>query len=200
MSDQAFAAAARPTPQNVLRLDLLPYSIGHELLLQRAENPLLGSEDDFKKLPLANQVAAVMRAVLVCSRTWSQNHRADRWVRFWGWRIRNADFPRAIAQFRAYRNEGRLWPRFTDPEWTSDKEPGRSLGSPFMASLLHYCIGRFQHPFDQPLGFTQFLYFAQSEQEGNCKIENTEERETRETGEKLLADIRREQEAKRCPR
>ena len=193
MNELAFAAATLPAPRRILRLSLLPYSVGHELILQAGQNPLLDSEDSFNKLTLKEQCGAIIRAVQVCSRTWAQNKRPDKWLKLWGWLIRNEDFALAIAEFRIYRMEGTLFPRFADSRFSKDTGDGRALGAPPAASLLNFAITRFDNPFDVPLGLLQFLYFSQMEFEGNCRIENATEREAREQFDKHESDILREQ-------
>jgi hypothetical protein len=194
MSDMAFADAARPTPWNILRIPLLPYSLGHELLLIRSRNLLLLEPAEFGKLRRHEQVAAVMRAVMICARSWEENKQADKWLGLWTWRIRRENFSLAIADFRNYRREGATMPtlnRNQDPE-----SKGRELGSPYLARLTAYAASCFgQGCYDQPLGQLQWMYFAEMERDGCVEVENASERQIREEIEQHQADYQKEQEA-----
>ena len=92
MHDLALADAARQASVRILRLPMLEYSIGHELTLLSQRNPLLF--DLFPGLPEEARRAALIRAALVCHRTWSQQYRRERNMWFWGWLIRKADLER----------------------------------------------------------------------------------------------------------
>jgi hypothetical protein len=142
MHDQAFAEAARPRARRILRLPLLEYSIGHEILLQREQNALLAPGEAFLQLPGKEKSRALLRAVLICSQTWKENQRPWRWFSVWSWFVRgHQDFASSIAEFQIYRREGAA-PAF-----------GESV-------------------FDQGLGFLMFLYYARMEEQESVKIEN----------------------------
>ncbi len=195
--EELFVAGLIPKPVRILRVPLLPYSIGHELILVRERNPLLAPREHFNQLPIAEQIKAIVRAVQVCSRTWEQNKRPDRWVKFWCWLIRRSDFPLAIAEFRNYRDEGSTFP----PIWEEPgdgEDKGRKLGSPHMARLLDYSL-QVCGPaaFDAPLGAMQWLYLSSCEAEGLINIANEHERQIKEEIEQHQADYDREQEEKR---
>jgi hypothetical protein len=179
-NNAAFADAARPARAVVLRLPMLPYSIGHELLLTQEANPLVGSWVDFLKLPMDRQIYSVIRAATICSKTWEENKKPDRWTRLWLWLNRNSDYPFEIANFRNYREAGSTFPAIGAP--TSD---GRFLGSPFLARLLAF---HGVDSFDVPLGYAQWLYFAHAEQEGACKVLNDNEASAKQLVENFPDD------------
>ena len=192
MNESHFAAAARPARCNILKLPMADYSIGHELLLQAQGNALLLPPPDFASLPATEQVAALIRAVFICCRSWEENRQPLKWVRLWCWLRRKENFPLAIAEFRNYRAQGSTFPVTVEPDGKS-----RALGGPYMARLLGFAAERFGvAAFDQPLGLLQFMYFSHSESQGDCEIENDNERETREQIERIEADYKKEQEAK----
>lgn len=189
MSDTAFAEAARPRPRVILRLPLMPYSLGHEIILQSQENLILAPEGYFNKYAPEIQCSALIKAVLVCSRTWQQNSKPDKWLNLWGWTIRNQNFPLAIADFRNYRTEGSSFPKIKPAE---DANEGRTLGASFLSRLTDYASSRFGSDcFDQPLGMLQWMYFAEAEQNGSCRIENERERQIREEIEAAQAEYAR---------
>lgn len=211
MHDLAFADATRPTRCVILRLPLLGFSIGHELLLLQQGNPLVSlSAEEFDKLPDDRQRAAIIRAVMICANTWTQNQKRQKWLRLWGWTLRKSDFPLAIAEWRNYRFEGSSFPPVTGDEadmianGDSDGPKGREIGGPFLARL--YCFAASlpereiqihgDTAFDFPLGLATFLYFSHLEMEGKLKIENTKEREIRLEMASHREAVAREQEEK----
>ncbi len=184
MHEIAFADAARPTRVACLRLNLRDYSLGHELLLQREENPLLIlSPDDFNKLDLALQILSLKRAVLICSQTWRENQRPHRWLRLWNWLCRHSDYPAEIAIFRNYLEAGRrLLPRPTEEADIiangEREERGRAFGAPFLAQLYNFIAPRLRtEPWDVSYAFSAALYFTHLESEGVFRIENLREAE-----------------------
>lgn len=172
----AFADANRPAPVRLLRLQLRDYSLGHEILLLRRRNALLLlSADHFNALPKQDQILALLQAVLICSATWDQNRRGQKWLRLWHWLNQNANWPLAIADFRNYLEQGRLTPAINGvPDAT-----GRPLGGPYHARLLQFIIQnlglRESEAFDYPFGAAQFHYFTYLELEGAIRILNQDE-------------------------
>ncbi len=198
MSDKAFADSARPRPSTILRIPLLPYSLGHEITLLASANLLLLPDEDFNGVEIELQVSSIIRAVSTCSRTWKQNQAADKWVKLWLWTIRNADYRLAIADFRNYRTEGSTFPRCRSKECEDSQSKGRSLGSPFLARLAAYGEKVFgERAYDMPLGQLQWMYFADMEAEGSVHVENAEEKATREQLADAMTEIEKEQAERR---
>lgn len=223
MHDLAFADTARPTPVRVLGLTLRDYSIGHELFLLRERNPFLcATRDEFNQFPPHEQVYAIKRAALICSRPWRLNVGAELGtykephLRLWAWAIRWElhNVPLAIADFRNYLAEAcKLLPLLSSsvPEDAEAYEiankgeklgSGRALGSPFMAQLMVYLakmphperfVGPEDHPiYDFPYNLGANLYFTQLEQEGGVYVENQEEAWVRERMAQERAEAARE--------
>lgn len=193
MNDEAFADAARPTPRAILRLPMLPYSIGHELILQAERNPLLAVPSDFNSIPDVLQRAAIFRAVLVCSRTWEENERCARWPFLWAWFAKRSNIPLAVAEFRTYRNDGSTCPYLS----TLERNSPRSLGSPIMALLLNYAEDRYgRKAIDMPLGYIAWKFYAHLEMDGACNVENEQEADIRQQIEAHQEQYRREQAEK----
>lgn len=195
--DMAFADAARPRPVVVLRLLMREYSIGHELLLIRGRNPLvISNAETFEALPIAKQNHAVIQAALICCRSWEENKRPHRNIRYWGWLNRKADWATEIWQFASYRGNGSTWPTMTMKELQGDKEKGRSLGSPLLARLMPIAaVLNPAAPFDCPLGLANWVFMAQAEQDGCCQVENDFESETRAQSDALIKEVMAEQAA-----
>lgn len=205
MNELAFADCARPAPVSILRLELLPYSIGHEVLLLHERNSLLlKSEESFAQLPLANQIFAVKRAALICSQTWKENGSRQQWLRLWGWMTRNADYSLAAVDLRNYLTAGRALPRPPSKHachvlYGKDDEKGRALGSPLMARIYNYVcanLGKFNltpaTAWDAPLSLAGMLYFAELESAGNMRIENDAEAAEQAELERIEREIEQE--------
>jgi hypothetical protein len=175
MNDQAFAATTQQTPRIILRVPLLDYSIGHEIILQRERNALLGDFETFIAMEQCDQAAAIMRGVQVCSRTWEQNKQPDKFIRLWARMIRLfEDLNSAIVKFHEYRMEAMAWPEVRPPPHQDDS--ARELGSSHLARMLDYASARFgQQAFDMPYGMVINMYFANAEIEGSCIVANEKE-------------------------
>ena len=206
MHDATFAAATRPARFAVLGLPMLPYSIGHELLLLSKGNPILF--DGFEKLNEVEQCRAVIQAVLICSRDWQDNQKPHRWLRLWRWMNRKANYPLAIADFKNYRAAGSLFPPVPDEtvsmmaaqEPPDENKKGRELGSPYMARLYSFVAAMPEReisihgktPFDFPFGFANFLYLTSMELDGAARIENRKEAEVAKEFEEHKAAFAKE--------
>ena len=178
MNECAFADASRPARCVIAKMPLLDYSIGHELILLQKRNALLLlSFKEFNGLKPAEQVYALIEAVLTCSRTWLENQQPFRWFGIWKWRSRNTDWPLAIAEFRNYRLLGSTLPATKPPGGE-----GEPLNVPHLARVL-FATGL---NLDLPLGFAQWIYCAEMERLGHMKIKGEMDAEI----DRLLEEIR----------
>lgn len=179
MHEAQFSEAVRPDMQAVLRLPLLPYSIGHEILLMRLGNPLvtMGAES-FKELPLKHQRSALIRAVLVCYRNWKGNQRPERWLWLWGWFCKKCDTAKEVEKFQAYRKAGinqfqtKKMPRTPGAQY-------HYFGSPEIAMLLLFVQQHRLHemhgigsPYDFPISLARMLHQADAESRGEIWVQN----------------------------
>lgn len=193
MKELAFAEAARPRPPVILRVLLRPYSLGHEIILMEEQNALLASKELFESFPVENQIASVMRAALVCSKSWEENQRRDKWTRLWGWMIRNDDFKQAAEDFRSYRETGSTAPNVLPPSDNS----GRELGAAFLARITLFAVKLFgDGAYDKPFGWLQWLYLTECESEDSLRIENRLERQIREEEAEIREEYAKEQKEK----
>lgn len=193
MHEDSFADAARPLQVVCLRLPLLAYTIGHELLLVQQKNPLVCYADtQFNALPADQQQTALRRAVLICTRTWNKQNRAHWNLRLWQWWCKKfCCYPMEIANFRNYLAAAHV--DYLPPDPRADDvcasangyEPmrsvrGRTYGSPHLARLLNFVrlspIASGLSPFDFPYALANQLYITHLESEGSCRVENSEER------------------------
>jgi hypothetical protein len=215
MHEFLFADAARPLPWSCLRLPLRTYSIGHELLLIQQRNPLIClTQEEFNALPALEQIVALRRAVMVCSRDWSGNQKTERFVRLWVWWCdRTCNYPLEIANFRNYLAAAHQ--DFPPPNERADEvcantkgyEPmrtmrGRTYGSPHLARLMLFVESRLDSlgihsklVYDAPMALANQLYVTHLEVDGSCRVENHEEREEHLNWQRILAETKAEEEA-----
>jgi hypothetical protein len=189
MHDLPFADAIRPAAVRVLQLLMLPYSVGHELILLRQRNPLLlASAEEFARLNAEEQRFAIIAAADVCSQGWAeyhaaytrwQQHRLDRIWRKWRKAIHEEDYAPAIATWRNYRQAGSA--DFPTEEMPHTGGDFRYFGQPELVSLLNFLAItlRFSEAqvFDYPLGLARMRRLAWLESEGAVRITNAAEAE-----------------------
>lgn len=200
MHDANFSDAVRPARLVVLRLSLLPYSLGHEALLLNSRSAFITrSPDQFDELPIEQKIFALKTSVLICSQTWAQNNRPHRWLRLWGWLTRNENYPLAIADFQNYLKAGRSLPPAPDKFacellYGKDEEKGRMSGAPLIAQLYNFAVDnsrkcRCIEPWDASYAFSGTLYFSQLEMEGRARLENSAEADERLNYERIQREV-----------
>jgi hypothetical protein len=183
MHESAFADAARPTRFVILRLPLLEYSLGHELLLIRHGNPLIClNREAFDQLPAWQQILALQQAVIVCHRRWENQNSKSAPMRRWFWRIRKTDYALAIADFRNYLAAGSTMP---PREKLPSDDCARPHGAPWLAILYNHV-----RDWNCPKGLAQWLYLTHLETQGLVKITNETERHLAEEVEKFVAEVK----------
>jgi hypothetical protein len=195
MHEIQFADAVRPARAIVLQLLLLPYSIGHELLLFQQRNPF---KVQAGPLDLPGQAQALIQAVNICSMTWAENHFTPRtwrekrrskkvWAKWEraikrGVRIAECGFGETIwdgeiEKFTGYLKAGAAAPPVQEPEGAG----GRDMGAPFHASLLQFVIAKMgvkpDAAYDYPLALAKFHYYTAAEASGAVNIINAHQSE-----------------------
>lgn len=175
MHDAAFADAFRPPRFTVLLLDLMDFTIGHELVLWQRRNPLVvSSASEFDQQPWNFKIKALSQAVLVCCR------RAPRLASFWGRRCANLGLDAEVQKFRDYRAAGSLdLPTAKMPR--TQGHPYHYFGGPELARLINYVTRMHSvmvqthfegSPLNFPLGLARMLYLVDAECEGGIWIKN----------------------------
>ena len=174
MHENLLSHAVVPQRFTVLRLPLMPYSLGNELMMQREENPLLLlSRKEFDELSQVKQCYSLIRAVNICC------VRPPKVFWWWSWRNKREDFALAVAEFRNYLDAGRLEFRAQLPK--SDDTEVRYIGAPEILRLYAFiskAIPREEiaiwgkSAWDFPLGFARMLYQAHAEERGTLEIYN----------------------------
>lgn len=214
MHDAAFADAARPATVVCLRLPLLQYSLGHEILLWQQRNPILTlSAQEFGALSIIEQNHALIRAVIVCSNDWGRNKKRQRWLKIWGWMLSGVNWGSELDIFRKYLIQSRA--AFPGPHSEADfacakaggytpasAARGRISGAPLAARLLTFLlpidIARWDVKcvYDFPFGLANMLYETALEADGAARIENVDEYDEKVAHLKWLADKEKESQSK----
>lgn len=199
MHEAALAAAALPPRPPLLRRALQPYSLGHELLLHRSDNPLVQlAPEAISNLPESEQHSALIEAVTVCSQTWQENQRhprtfRERWQERRGWKawlrhLRRVDWPAEIVAFLEYRAAGMLAFRADLPKG-EHAGPVRFIGAPEVLGLYQFVTAHIPasewnvaaaapqaSAWDFPYGLARMHKQAADERAGGLEIYNWREK------------------------
>jgi hypothetical protein len=176
--DEAFSqAAAVVMPVFILRMPLLPYSVGHELCLKQSGNPLAAGMS-----PLTGKHEALFEAVLICSQSWREIKSMARdplvklKMRIWAWRARRENLQDGIDAFCRYRFSG-----YNFPQCSPVGEGGRIPGSPVLARMIQFLMMRMgkteEEAMDYPLGLAHWHFATWLESEGSLTVQNENEKE-----------------------
>ena len=184
MHESQFALAALPEPPRIYRVQLRPYTLGHELHLWRSANPYrTRTFEEFEKLPGNIQHIATLQAVNICSNDFAANcRRPNPLWRLWNFIASFYNLSAATAQFWHYLDLGHSRFKAELPEGADVGAP-RLLGAPYVARLYqHVCdnvpdreIRRHspgKHPtaWDYPMALAILLEQVRSEDRGNLSI------------------------------
>lgn len=153
-------------------LPLLAYSIGHEIILWRENNPLVTRERDV----LREDVAA---AAFVCCQTWEESQSAG-WlynfirIKAWNFRTRKLNAATEALKFDAYRREALSLPHHymgNMPKGTAV----RMTGTPMIFQLFRFVMGlgyTEAQARNYPLAMARWHWLASEESKGNLCVES----------------------------
>ena len=182
MHEQTFANSFRPSKTTVLKLPMLTFSIGHELLLIGRSNPMLAYNlDSFKELSIVEKSRALIEAAIICYD--DKNEKANALIenaKAWVKAASDVDLDSELTKFYAYRDEGSLdLPTVKQPR--TQGVPYHYFGAPELARLVNY-VAEFHElmlkthfessPLNFPLGLAKILYSTHLECQGQIWIEN----------------------------
>lgn len=170
--DEDFLKAALPSRVVCLGLPLRDFCLGHALILQRQNNPLVvGGVAEMRHL---------VEAVSICSDTYEDALKipTDRWLKLklfiWFLLLRAPDFEKEKAVFLQYVSNGSVSPKIKPGD-------GRSMGSPFLLRLARFLTSVLGYTeseaWNHRLGLAHFEYATYYESTGEMKVENAEDRE-----------------------
>ena len=173
MHEAAFARAALADPTTILGLELRPYSIAHELYLQKSEQRPTAT--------IQKERDALIRAVLICCHTWAEMKRKEwglatcfkMWL--WGRQLRKHNFEVARIEFELYRIEGSI--EFPLSDKPSGRGPSpRMPGAPFLLRLHQFLVLKLNlteaEAWDYPLGLATMQWACYWEEQGGLAIYN----------------------------
>lgn len=175
--EAAFLEAALPEPVTLLRQQLQPYSLGHEMLLQRIGNAFLTRQ----AMPTVDDL---YWGVYICCHTYDEAVAALRqteeefkalmaaWQKKVG-AISEVELLELMIEFQRYINDGSQCPKFREIS-----RPGqgarRRPGAPAAVALLNCLTGDLHwsrhEALNAPLGLARWHYCAWWERRGNIAI------------------------------
>lgn len=136
MHEPQLSLAVLPEPPVIYRVQLRPYTLGHELHLWRRANPYVTkSYAEFEQLPGNVQHAATLQAVNVCSRTYAQSCAGSgRWWKLWNFVSGFYSIAKATAAMWHHIDQGHS--RFkAELPTTEYSGPPRFIGAPQILRL-----------------------------------------------------------------
>lgn len=171
----AFLQAAIPEPFTILGKRLHPFSLGHELILQRFEN---GFAVESKTLPKLDDLCF---AVWICSKSYEEALRSlesrltPMRLRFWGWRCGSAKLEEKFMLMLDYAAKAAEMPEI----WLQDSHSGRQPGTPWVQTLIA-CASRqgfsYKEAMDMPYALVLWLFFGEAEKEKKVELFNDHDR------------------------
>jgi hypothetical protein len=180
-----FARSILSDPPVILRLRMQPYSIGHEILLWFSNSPLiLLTEKQFETLDTPEKQGILSIAALICSRDWSSQKKAHRFIKLWSFFNRKLVINREVEAWRAYRDvahedlPAKQMPRVNGATYHYFGAPEISRLLLFVQPIYRDC--GFKTPFDFPLALAKILYSTASESDGKIWIKNFQDYENDE--------------------
>lgn len=170
-----FLESIVPKQITLLGQKLLPYSLGHNILLNFFQNAFLTAG----KIGLED----LLEGIFICCQTWEENQasmgggKVPELMKNWGEQIGCFDFKEKAQIFNEYLFLGNGLPEVLPPEG----EEARAMGSPFDLRLLIFLIKelRLTHgaALNFPYGLARHLFFGYHEAEGRARVANPEELE-----------------------
>lgn len=170
--ESAFLAAALPEPVTILCHDLLPYSLGHELLLRRLASPFLCGD---RKLKPESWKVELFKAVFICSRPYAEalsGIRDPALPAYFAKTRRRAgkfDLEQKLTAFLCYIREGTACPNYR-----KIRRPGFrtiELDTPLLARLTQHAYSiAGAAAMDMPFGLVHWLYALEIEDRGWIRI------------------------------
>jgi len=202
VNEQAFLAAAFPEPFRILGCDLLPFSVGHHMLLAQLGNRFVATEEQPGAID-------VFQLLFVCSRPYA---RAAAGVRGRPFRrflqcIEARLLIRKVLVWLGLLNVQSVEPRaFVDaisayllahskgPELAPDiGQTKREPGTPFIQFVSITLLSRLNHTFTEamakPWGHALHDVFAFWELEGRIRLVSQEDRDTWEEHQQFMVEM-----------
>ena len=184
MHEPQLSIAAMPQPPKLFGVQLLPYSLGHELHLYRRASPFFEKEyNEFAALPRSVKLPAAMQAIEVCSRDYAGNLRPpENW---WLW-------SKMCDWFNLDKTVESLWRHIQEAHGgfeadlpSTEGMTTRMIGAPHVLRLYQFALDRVpkhelqfysnaKRPtaWDFPFSLVTMMAQADAEQKGELSIFN----------------------------
>lgn len=173
---QNYLSAESPKLVAVLKLPLLPLSIGHLILLEQCGNPFLDPSESITSTIFC--LPRLIEAAIICSHSYER----ARWLNYnpvlplttsiWRWRIRKCDTIKEAQIFKEYIREGLREPIIRPGN-------GRIPGTPWYLQLKQFLMLIEGKSESEALNFSYrkavVEYFAHYELQGQCEVRNSQE-------------------------
>ncbi len=190
-----YAEAINPRCHYVAGVRLVPFCVGHAVLLTRLQNPFRvlwsGDEDALKKTEVGSGDLA--QALWVCSRpATTAMSTIDRWWTPWGIRRIHARLLRegliaSLGRMYQYLGHG-----FTGPRLARTPDAKTTSGAPLLAMLMSSLTAHFgktsEEALDTPLATALWDRAAYLEQQGLIRFWTKEDEELLDWAKQLSAD------------
>jgi len=193
--EQQFLNSVVQEPIRLLGQWLRPYSVGHEILLQRHENVFrtgIASDDLTLRIHL-------FMGVFICCQTWAENMAAvqddsiPKKIRKWQKRCGDFSLTEKSNKFAKYVNAG--WPLtfVSNPVKQKYSRPIAKPGAPLLAMLQLFQLRRLglsvSEAMDMPLANAWNLYLTHGEQEGAVRIYSKDDKTTDDAARAKAASL-----------
>ena len=170
MHEHELSLSIIPKRYEVFGLPMRDYSIGHEIILTREQNPFL---EDVQLI----ERDKVAEAAFVCCQTWSENRDSSAaltWLKIkaWAFRTRKRNATTEALKFIAYRNESLALPKHHPAELPKGSTY-RMTGTPMIFQLLRFVMSMGHteaRAMDYPLGLARWHWMANEEKEGRLCV------------------------------
>jgi hypothetical protein len=185
--EAAFLEAAAPTPVVLLHQQLEPYSLGHEIMLQRFRSPFVLDPEREEGLPDPRipQVQDLFLAVAICCqhfdevRAFFTSNQIDSQISKWAKQCGQFDPAPIMVELQEYIVKGSDIPPF---RLIKNRQRSRRGGAPWIA-IIFYTLTRWLHfsrteALNCPYGLAQWLYCIHWERDGGLQLVTQEDEDT----------------------
>lgn len=176
MPDAAYLQAAIPEPFTILGRKLKPYSVGHELILQRFKN---GFAIDSEMPPDLDDLAF---AIWICSQSHAEALASlhSRWTpfrfRMWGWSKKGKRLDDKFHLMLEYMTQAMQRPEAWSKGDVSSKEPGTPWIQILIACLMRQGMS-YKEALEAPYALALWFFYSEAERESRVELVTQHQRE-----------------------
>jgi len=192
--EAAFLSAALPEPVILLKQQLEPYSVGHQMLLARHGNRFVVGDIEQDPPSLED----LYMGVFVCCQTYEAASAAllspnfDTTVANWVRQCGAFDRITLSVEFQRYIRDGSAYPGFRALQ-RKGQAPARTPGAPWLAILLCFLMNQLHMSLTAalncPYGLANWLYCTHQENEGRLRIASEDDLSEEESIRAKMAEL-----------